>query len=98
MVRGLRVHTFDAGDVIVTERQPGQSLFILTSGRVKVFVRNPAGRNYLVAQLREGDFFGEIASLSGRPRTATVVAAAATDVLELDKPTLDGIARTHPRV
>ena len=98
VVRGLRVHTFEAGDVIVTERQPGQSLFILTSGRVKVFVRNPAGRNYLVAQIGEGDFFGEIASLSGRPRTATVVAASATDLLELDKPTLDGIARTHPRV
>ena len=98
VVRGLRVHTFDAGDVIVTEREPGQSLFILTSGRVKVFVRNPAGRNYAVAQLRAGDFFGEISSLSGRPRTATVVAAAPTDILELDKLTLDGIAGTHPRV
>jgi CRP-like cAMP-binding protein len=98
VVRGLRVHTFAAGDVIVTEREPGQSLFILTGGRVKVCVRNPAGRNYSVAQLRAGDFFGEISSLSGRPRTATIVAAAATDVLELDKPTLDGIARTHPRV
>jgi CRP-like cAMP-binding protein len=98
VVRGLRVHTFEAGDVIVTEREPGQSLFILAGGRVKVFVRNPAGRNYSVARLREGDFFGEISSLSGRPRTATVVAAATADVLELDKPTLDGIARAHPRV
>jgi CRP-like cAMP-binding protein len=98
VVRGLRVHTFEAGDVILTERQPGQSLFIVTSGRVKVFVRNPAGRNYLVAQLGEGDFFGEIASLSGRPRTATVVAAAPADVLELGKATLEGIARQHPRV
>ncbi len=98
VVRGLRVHTFGAGDVIVTEREPGQSLFILTSGLVKVFVRSPAGRNYAVAQLRGGDFFGEISSLSGRPRSATVVAAATTDILELDKPTLDGIARTHPRV
>ncbi len=98
VVRGLRVHTFAAGDVIVTERELGQSLFILTGGRVKVFVRNPAGRNYLVAQLRNGDFFGEISTLSGRPRSATVVAAAVTDILELDKPTLDGIARTHPRV
>ena len=98
VVQGLRVHTFDAGDVVVTEREPGQSLFILTGGAVKVFVRNPAGRNYAVAQLRDGDFFGEISSLSGRPRSATVVAAAATDVLELDKPALDAIARTHPRV
>ena len=98
VVRGLRVHTFDGGDVIVTERAPGQSLFVITSGRVKVFVRNPAGRNYAVAQLHAGDFFGEISSLSGRPRSATVVAAAPTDVLELGKSTLDGIARIHPRV
>jgi CRP-like cAMP-binding protein len=98
VVRGLRVHTFDPGDIVVTERQPGQSLYIVTSGAVKVFVRNPSGRNFAVARLGEGDFFGEIASLSGRPRTATVVAAARTDVLELGKATLDGIARTHPRV
>jgi CRP-like cAMP-binding protein len=98
VVQGLRVHTFDAGDIVVTEREPGHSLFILTGGAVKVFVRNPAGRNYAVARLQAGDFFGEISSLSGRPRSATVVAAAVTDVLELDKPALDDIARTHPRV
>jgi CRP-like cAMP-binding protein len=98
IVRGLRLHTCEAGDIVVTEGEPGQSLFTLTTGHVKVFVRNPDRRNFEVAQLGEGDFFGEISSLSGRPRSATVVAASACELLELDRPTLDSIARTHARV
>jgi CRP-like cAMP-binding protein len=98
VVRGLRLHTYEAGDIVVTEGEPGQSLFTLTTGRVKVFVANPDLRNFEVATLTEGDFFGEISSLSGRPRTATVVAAGVCELLELDRPTLDSIARTHARV
>jgi CRP-like cAMP-binding protein len=98
VMQGLRLQLADEGDVLVTEGEPGKSLFVLVSGAVKVFVRNPGGRNFAVAELREGDFFGEISSLSGRPRSATVVAAAPCELLELDASTLDGIARTHPRV
>jgi CRP-like cAMP-binding protein len=98
ILRGLRLHTYEAGDVVVTEGEPGQSLFTLATGRVRVFVANPDGRNFEVASLGEGDFFGEISSLSGRPRSATVVAAGHSELLELDRPTLDSIARTHARV
>jgi CRP-like cAMP-binding protein len=98
IVRGLRLHTFEPGDILVTEGEPGHSLFTLTTGHVKVFVRNPDRRNFEVATLAEGDFFGEISSLSGRPRSATVVAGSACELLELDRPTLDSIARTHARV
>jgi CRP-like cAMP-binding protein len=98
IVRGLRLHTFEPGEIVVTEGEIGQSLFILAAGRVKVFVTNPDRRNFEVALLTEGDFFGEISSLSGRPRTATVVAASVCELLELDRPTLDSIARTHARV
>jgi CRP-like cAMP-binding protein len=98
IVRGLRLHTFEPGEIVVTEGEIGQSLFTLAAGRVKVFVANPDRRNFEVAVLTEGDFFGEISSLSGRPRTATVVAASVCELLELDRPTLDSIARTHARV
>jgi len=98
VVRGLQLLVFEPGEIVITEGQAGQSLFVITSGVVKVFVRNPAGHDVEVGELREGDFFGEISSLSGRPRTATVTAAARCELLELDKPTLDSIARTHRRV
>lgn len=98
VVQGLCLHTFDPGEVVVTEGEVGESLYILTTGAAKVFVHNPRGRNIQVAQLAEGDFFGEISCLSGRPRSATLVASQLSELLELDKSTLDAIARTHPRV
>jgi CRP-like cAMP-binding protein len=98
VVEGLALHTFEPGDVIVTEGEPGASLFILTTGEAKVFVRSPSGRDMEVAQLSEGDFFGEVSCLSGRPRSATVTAAGLCELLELDKQTLDTIAADHPRV
>jgi CRP-like cAMP-binding protein len=98
VVRELRLLTCEPGDVVVTEGEPGDSLFIITTGAVKVFVRNPDGRNFVVGRLEEGDFFGEISSLSGRRRSATVVAASRCELLSLEKKALDSIARKHPRL
>ncbi len=98
VVAGLRLHTCEPGDIVVSEGEAGRGLFLVTSGSVKVLVTNPEGRNFEVGAIGEGDFFGEIASLSGRPRTATVVAAERSELLELDGATLDSLARTHPRV
>ncbi len=99
VVHGLELCKFQPGDVVVSEQEAGQSLFIVTVGRVKVYVRNPSGRNVLVKILEEGDFFGEISGLSGRPRSASVTAASdPCELLELDKKTLDSIAKAHPAV
>jgi CRP-like cAMP-binding protein len=95
---GLDLLSYDTGDVIIIEGEPGHSLFVLTTGRVKAFVRSPAGRHMLVREMGEGEFFGEIGVLKGGARTATVTAACRVELLELDKKALDGITATHPRV
>jgi CRP-like cAMP-binding protein len=98
LVRGLRLRTFEPGDILLTEGEAGSSLFLITAGAAKVFVRNPAGHNLLLDSLGEGDFFGEISTLHGRPRTATVSAAAPCELLELDQPALAQIAVRYPHV
>jgi CRP-like cAMP-binding protein len=98
LVRGLKLRTFEAGDVVLTEGETGSSLFLLTAGAVRIFVRNPAGSNKLLDDLGEGDFFGEISLLSGRPRNATVTAAALCEMLELDQAALAEIEALYPRV
>ena len=98
LVRGLKLRTFEPGDVILTEGETAGSLFLLTAGAVKVFVRNAAGHNLLLDNLGEGDFFGEIATLTGRPRTATVTAAALCELLELDQASMVEIAVAYPHV
>jgi tetratricopeptide (TPR) repeat protein len=89
---------FEPGDIIIAEGEPGDSLFVLTTGALKAFVRNPAGRQVLVRELAEGSFFGEISILSGRPRTATVTCATHAELLVLDRRALDTITAQHPRV
>jgi hypothetical protein len=98
VIQGLNLITFEAGDIIITEGDPGDSLFMLTAGTVKAVKRNAAGRQVAVNELSEGAFFGEISMLTGRPRSATVVATSHCELLELDRPTLDSIVGTHPHV
>ncbi len=98
VIRGLRLLSFEPGEIIVSERQPGDSLFVIASGSVRVYVRSSAGSNEQVRMLEEGEFFGEISLLSGQPRTATITAATATEILELGRRTLDTIVVLHPQV
>lgn len=98
VIQGLRLLSFESGDIVITEGEAGDSLFVLTTGLVKAFVRNPAGKSIQVREMSEGAFFGEISILSGKPRTATITARTACELLELDKATLDSICRTHPHV
>lgn len=98
LMRGLELLSFDPGDMIVAEGEPGHSLFIITTGVIKAWVKDGQGHYNMVRQLADGDFFGEISILSGKPRTATVTAATRCEILELDRQTLDGITATHPHV
>ena len=98
VIRGLVLLSFEPGDIVLTEGDPGDSLFVLTTGSVKAFVHLPGGGQKLVRRMGEGDFFGEISILSGKPRTATVTATTHCELLELDRETLDGICKDHPNV
>jgi cAMP-dependent protein kinase regulator len=98
VIRGLRFLSFDPGAILMTEGERGDSLLILTSGSVRAFVKNQEGRNNEVRTMEEGEFFGEISLLTGKPRTATVTAATSVELLELDRATLDDISSRHPRV
>jgi cAMP-dependent protein kinase regulator len=98
VIRGLNLLSFSPGAILVTEGEPGDSLFILTTGLCRAYVRNADSKNVEVRQLKEGDFFGEISVLSGRARTATITAATPCELLELDRASLDSILETHPNV
>jgi CRP/FNR family cyclic AMP-dependent transcriptional regulator len=72
-------HTlFQAGD-------PGDSLFIVQSGEIELFIKDTAGQKIVLTNAQNGDMFGELAMLDTGPRTATAVALAETDVLVLDR-------------
>jgi len=99
VIQGLKLLTFQRGGVILREGSPGGSLYTLTSGRVRAFKKDPAtGGQTQLGDLAEGAFFGEMSILTGQPRMASIVALTRCELLELDRPTLDGITKTHPHV
>jgi hypothetical protein len=85
------------GEPIVREGAPGDSMFIISTGEVRATVERE-GRQVAVATLRDGDFFGEMAVLSGEPRTASVTAVKNTELLELSRENLREICSRHPHV
>jgi cAMP-dependent protein kinase regulator len=99
LVREMELEQFDEGAVIISEGEPGSSMYVIAGGEVKVYTRGAgsSGSVYL-AKLGEGDFFGEVSVLTGKPRTATITASRPTEVLRLDKDKLDGALAKHPGI
>jgi small-conductance mechanosensitive channel len=88
-------HVFAPGELVIRAGDPGSSMFVLHRGRVKVQI-NDNGTPRTVATLSEGDFFGEMALLTGEPRTANVLAAEETEVVEIGHDALKQLFDDNP--
>jgi hypothetical protein len=91
------LHTIPPGQPIINEGDTGRSVFILTRGTVKVF-STIRGKPMELAALQASDFFGEIAFLTGKPRTATVLTVEESDVLEVAEKDLNEMISRSPRI
>jgi tetratricopeptide (TPR) repeat protein len=98
LVREMELESHDEGSVIIGEGQPGASMYVIANGEVKVFTHGPGGTTLYLAKLGEGDFFGEVSMLTGKPRTATITASQRTELLRLDKEKLDNALAKYPGI
>jgi CRP-like cAMP-binding protein len=98
LVNRLGYHRHVPGQVIIREGDPGHSFFIIVEGRVRIYKTGADGTEITLAHLGEGAFFGEMALLSGAPRTANVVAEEDTEILEVTDIVLRDLAKKHPQV
>jgi signal transduction histidine kinase len=74
-----------AGDVIMREGDPGDALYIVASGRLRIVRFTQAGESIPVTELESGAIVGELALLEGSQRSATVEAETDTELLRLDR-------------
>ncbi|HEY3354475.1 MAG TPA: cyclic nucleotide-binding domain-containing protein [Polyangia bacterium] len=95
----LALRTVPAGQTIVAEGEPGDSMFIVVEGSVEVWRRDPAqGGRVALATLTDGAFFGEMALVTRAVRFASVTAVADSTLLELTRAVIDELAATQPTV
>src|SRR6266853_5744683 len=88
-------HVFAPGETLIRAGDEGSSMFVVHNGRVAVQVSDPGGPR-TVAELTEGNFFGEMALFTGEPRTANVVAIEETEVLEIGHAAMKHLFETNP--
>lgn len=99
LVKEMDLESHDEGSVIISEGETGTSMYVIASGEVKVYTRGPGGGGSVyLAKLGEGDFFGEVSVLTGKPRTATITASQRTELLRLDKEKLDNALARYPGI
>ena len=96
--RLAEVRDFPAGSVVVSQQDPGDALFVLVSGKVKVVLYGESGREIILSIFKsQGDFFGEMSLLDNEPRSATVIADRPSRLLVLSRSDFQAHLETHPR-
>ena len=97
LVELLGYRELKEGEVICTEGQTTDRIFVLVAGKAEVS-RQVEGENKTLAFLGGGSIFGEISMLTGAAPTSTITAMSDCDLLEIQREHLNQIARTYPSV
>ncbi|MHB1844003.1 MAG: Crp/Fnr family transcriptional regulator [Deltaproteobacteria bacterium] len=87
----------EAGDRLFEEGDPGDSMYVVQSGRIRLF-RRVGAIEVTIASLGPGELLGEMAVLEGLPRTACAVAEGPTLALELDRSLFEQMVRTNGEI
>jgi len=83
--RLTRVRTYPKGGVVVSAEEPGDALFVVAEGKVKVVLFGDSGREIILSVFQPGDFFGEMSLLDDQPRSATAIAMTEARLLVLER-------------
>lgn len=81
----MRARRFRRGEVLFHVGDPGDALFVIVSGEVKISLPSDTGEEAILATLGPGEIFGEIALLDGAPRSASATALVPTETVVLPR-------------
>ena len=98
LAQGLRYAPFTSGEVLTRQGDQAHWLYLIVEGQAQVSVRGESGQERAVAQLRPGDVFGEMALLTGAPRSATVTATTDIECYRLDKAVFQEVIQRRPEL
>ena len=94
----MRARRFRRGEVIFHLGDPGDALFVIVSGEVKISLPSETGDEAILATLQPGAVFGELALLDGAPRSATASALSATETIVLPRDRFRDLIATEAHV
>ncbi len=75
----------EEGEILFRENEPGESLFLVRTGEIELYIKDTTGQKIVLTVAKGGDFFGEISLLDSGPRSATAAALSPAELVELDR-------------
>ncbi len=93
-----QLRSFPKNAVLVTEGDDTDSLFIVKTGRVKIYLSDEEGREVILNILGPGDYFGEVALLDGAPRSSSVMALTNCALHIIRKRDFEAFLLNNPQV
>ena len=93
-----RILTFRKGTQLMTEGESGESLYLILSGRVKIFVSDEDGNEMTLFIETAGSYIGEISLLDGAPRTASAITLENTEIVCLSKSAFNEVIAENPEI
>ena len=97
LVEGGFAMRFEPGEMLVRQGDPGDTMFVVLEGSVRVETETPGGTVQL-AELGVGACLGEVSVLTGGPRTATVTALTPVTTVSFVRHRIERLLGAHPRV
>lgn len=96
MVEGME-KKLEQGEVLFDEGDKGEVMYLIREGKIKI-TKGSGSDEKVLAVLKEGDFFGEMAIIDGSPRSAGAVAASPASLLVIDKDTFRSKIKENPLI
>lgn len=89
---------FPKNTLVMCEGDQSDSLYVVLSGKVKVFLSDEEGKEVTLNMQGEGEYFGELALLDEAPRSASVMTAEATKLAVISKKSFDECMKNNPEI
>ncbi|MEA3291900.1 MAG: Crp/Fnr family transcriptional regulator [Pseudomonadota bacterium] len=93
-----RIRSYPRNTVILSEGEESDALYIIQSGRVKVYLSDETGKEITLTLLGPGAYLGELAMLDGEPRSASVMTLEKTTMLQISRDAFRGFLAENPDI
>jgi CRP/FNR family cyclic AMP-dependent transcriptional regulator len=92
------IHSYPKNTIVINQGDISNSLYVIVEGRVRVFLSNEEGKEIILNIQGPGEYFGEIALLDSRPRSASVITMEKCRIAILSKPDFETFLLESPPI
>jgi CRP-like cAMP-binding protein len=98
LLREMKPETYPADAVLFKKGDPGGAMYLITAGKVRIFLSDAKGEEFTLTANGPGQIFGEFALLDGSPRSTSASTLEPTELLALDRDDFLDFIETHPKI